>query len=294
MNKQRKKLIIIDGNALIHRSFHALPPTLRTKDGLLVNAVYGFSAFLLKALNEFKPEYIILTLDKAGPTFRHEAYAEYKATRVKGVDELYAQIPLVKEVASTFGIPIFEKSGYEADDIIGSLTRQAKHEKDLDTIIVTGDLDTLQLISDQAYVYTMSRGLSDSVIYNADKVKERYELSPKQIVDYKALAGDDLKDFVDLELFPYLKKFKNPNQDPNTLEYKIGEIFGEIKNKIQSGYTLRNIFDIVDSMRFRSQVEKHELSRKKLYDMIWEKPITHLAKELDTPAYPQINNAYVI
>jgi len=190
MNKQRKKLIIIDGNALIHRSFHALPPTLRTKDGILVNAVYGFTAFLLKALSEFKPEYIILTLDKAGPTFRHVAYAEYKATRVKGADELYAQIPLVKEVATAFDIPIFEKSGYEADDIIGSLTKQAKNEKDLDTIIVTGDMDTLQLISDQAKVYTMSRGLSDSVIYDAAKVKERYQLSPKQIIDYKALAGD--------------------------------------------------------------------------------------------------------
>ncbi|HZJ41568.1 MAG TPA: DNA polymerase I [Patescibacteria group bacterium] len=190
MNKQRNKLIIIDGNALIHRSFHALPTTLRTKDGLLVNAVYGFTAFLLKALAEFKPEYIILTLDKAGPTFRHLAYAEYKATRVKGVDELYAQIPLVKEVATAFDIPIFEKSGYEADDIIGSLTKQAKREKNLETIIVTGDMDTLQLISDQAKVYTMSRGLSDSVLYDSDKVKERYKLSPKQIVDYKALAGD--------------------------------------------------------------------------------------------------------
>src|SRR5680860_1198835 len=190
MNKQRNKLIIIDGNALIHRSFHALPTTLRTKDGLLVNAVYGFTAFLLKALAEFKPEYIILTLDKAGPTFRHLAYAEYKATRVKGVDELYAQIPLVKEVATAFDIPIFEKSGYEADDIIGSLSKQAKNEKDLETIIVTGDMDTLQLISDQTKVYTMSRGLSDSVLYDSDKVKERYKLSPKQIIDYKALAGD--------------------------------------------------------------------------------------------------------
>lgn len=190
MLKQTNKLLIIDGNALIHRSFHALPPSLRTKDGVLVNAVYGFTSFLLSALIEFKPKFVILTLDMAGPTFRHKAYKDYKATRVKAADELYAQIPLVKEVAKSLSIPIFEKSGFEADDLIGSLSLQAKNEKDLETIIVTGDLDTLQLVSLQTKVYTMSRGLSDSVIYDIAKVKERYSLSPDQIIDYKALAGD--------------------------------------------------------------------------------------------------------
>ena len=190
MLKQTNKLLIIDGNALIHRSFHALPPSLRTKDGVLVNAVYGFSSFLLSAIIEFKPKFVILTLDMAGPTFRHKTYKEYKATRVKAADELYDQIPLVKEVAKSLSIPIFEKSGFEADDLIGSLSLQAENEKDLEVIIVTGDLDTLQLVSPQTKVYTMSRGLSDSVIYDIAKVKERYSLSPNQIIDYKALAGD--------------------------------------------------------------------------------------------------------
>ncbi len=190
MSKLKPKLIIIDGNAIIHRSFHALPPTLRTKDGVLVNAVYGFTSFLLKALNEFHPEYVILTLDKAGKTFRHEAYAEYKATRTKAPDELYEQIPLVKKVAQAFDIPIFELSGFEADDLIGTLSRQAEDEKNLETIIMTGDMDTLQLIDDKTKVYTMSRGLSDSILYDADKVNERYGLKPTQIIDYKALRGD--------------------------------------------------------------------------------------------------------
>ncbi len=190
MSKTKPKLIIIDGNAIIHRSFHALPPTLRTKDGVLVNAVYGFTSFLLKALNEFHPEYVILTLDKAGKTFRHEAYPEYKATRTKAPDELYEQIPLVKQVAKVFDIPIFELSGFEADDLIGTLSKRADSEKNLETIIMTGDMDTLQLISDKTKVYTMSRGLSDSVLYDATKVNERYGLSPEQIVDYKALRGD--------------------------------------------------------------------------------------------------------
>ena len=190
MSKTSPKLIIIDGNALIHRSFHALPPTLRTKDGQLVNAVYGFTSFLLKALNEFHPEYVVLTLDKKGPTFRHEAYVEYKANRVKAPDELYDQIPLVKKVAESFNIPIFELAGFEADDLIGTICHQLKAEKHLEKIIITGDMDTLQLIDDKTKVYTMSRGLSDSVLYDASKVKERYNLNPDQIIDYKALRGD--------------------------------------------------------------------------------------------------------
>lgn len=129
MSKTKPKLIIIDGNALIHRSFHALPPTLRTRKGQLVNAVYGFTSFLLKSLNEFKPEFVVLTLDKAGPTFRHEEYEDYKATRTKAPDELYEQIPLVKEVVKAFNIPIFEKSGYEADDLIGAICEKTKEEK---------------------------------------------------------------------------------------------------------------------------------------------------------------------
>jgi len=190
MSKIKQRLIIIDGNALIHRSFHALPPTLRTQKGVLVNAVYGFTSFLLKALSEFNPEYVVLTLDKKGPTFRHEAYTEYKATRVKAPDELYEQIPLVKEVATAFNIPIFELSGFEADDLIGTICEKTKKEKDLEKIIITGDLDTLQLIDENTKVYTMSRGLNDSVLYDAQAVYARYNLGPEQIIDYKALRGD--------------------------------------------------------------------------------------------------------
>jgi len=189
MSKNKKKLIIIDGNALIHRSFHAIPPTLRTKGGLLVNAVYGFSSFLLKALSEFKPDYVVLTLDKKGPTFRHEAYSEYKATRVKAPDELYEQIPLIKRLAQAFDIPVFELSGFEADDLIGTICN-LKENSSLEKIIITGDLDTLQLVNENTKVYTMSRGLSDSILYDEDKIKERYGFGADKIIDYKALRGD--------------------------------------------------------------------------------------------------------
>jgi DNA polymerase-1 len=188
MPAKKEKLIIIDGNALIHRSFHALPPTMATKNGQMVNAVYGFAAVLLKAIRDLSPDYIALALDRKAPTFRHEKYKEYKATRVKAPDELYEQIPFIKKIAEAFAIPIYEKDGYEADDLIGTIA--AKVDGQIEKIIVTGDLDALQLINEHTKVYTMSRGLSDSVIYNKEAVKERFELGPEQMIDYKALRGD--------------------------------------------------------------------------------------------------------
>lgn len=188
--KKRPKLMIIDGHALIHRSFHALPTTLTTKDGTIVNAVYGFTSFLLKAFLEFKPEYVALTLDRKAPTFRHEEFAEYKGTRTAAPDELYEQVPIVKEVAEALDIPIFELDGYEADDLIGTITKRAEEETEFESYIVTGDMDSLQLVDSRTKVYAMSRGLNDSTTYDEAQVVTRYGLKPNQIVDYKALRGD--------------------------------------------------------------------------------------------------------
>lgn len=187
MGVNKANFMIIDGNALIHRSFHALPP-LTTKTGEIVNAVYGFTAVLLKALREFKPEYVALTLDRKEKTFRHEQFAGYKATRVKAPDELYAQIPRVKEIAQAFNIPIFELAGFEADDLIGTLAN--KVDSSIEKIIVTGDMDTLQLINEHTKVFVMKRGLTDSMIYDSGAVKEKYGLEPEQMIDFKALRGD--------------------------------------------------------------------------------------------------------
>jgi DNA polymerase-1 len=188
MTKTNRKLIIIDGNAIIHRSFHALPPTMTTKSGQVGNAVYGFTLFLIKAMSDLKPDYIVLTLDKKGPTFRHEEYKEYKAQRVKAPDELYDQIPLVKEIATAFDIPIYDLSSFEADDLIGTISHQVN--SGIKKVIMTGDMDTLQLIDENTQVYTMSRGITDSVLYGAKEVEERYGLKPTQMIDYKALRGD--------------------------------------------------------------------------------------------------------
>lgn len=188
MSKAKNKLIIIDGNALIHRSFHALPPTLTTKKGEMVNAVYGFTTVLLKAIREFRPEYMVLTLDKAAPTFRHKQYKEYKATREKAPDSLYEQFGRIRQVAEAFNIPIYEKDGFEADDLIGTIA--SKVDGSIEKIIVTGDLDTLQLVNDHTKVFTMKRGLTDDMIYDKKAVRQRYGLIPEQMIDYKALRGD--------------------------------------------------------------------------------------------------------
>lgn len=182
-----KRLVLIDANALIHRSFHALPP-LTTKNGELVNAVYGFAAVLLKVLKELKPDYILTAFDLPKPTFRHLEYEAYKATRPKTPDELVGQFPIVKKVLKTFDIPILEKEGFEADDIIGTVTK--KTGKDIEDVVVTGDLDTLQLVDENTKIYTLKKGITDTIVYDEKAVKERYELEPEQLLDLKGLKGD--------------------------------------------------------------------------------------------------------
>ena len=184
-----KKLILIDANALVHRAFHALPP-LTSPEGMVVNAVYGFTSVLIKAIRDLKPDYMAAAFDLAGPTFRHEEFEEYKAHRQKAPDELYAQIPLIKDVLRAFGVEIFEQAGFEADDLIGSVAEEAKKTKDLQTIILTGDMDTLQLVRDKVKVYTLRKGMSDTVVYDAEEVKKRFGFGPEKMIDYKALRGD--------------------------------------------------------------------------------------------------------
>ena len=180
---------MIDGHALVHRAYHALPP-LNTGSGELVNAVFGFSSILLKTLKDLAPDYIAATFDLAGPTFRHKEFEAYKATRVPAPDELYAQIGRVKDVLAAFNIPVFESPGFEADDVIGTIVKQAKKDK-VKAIIVTGDLDTLQLVDKNTSVYTLKKGVKETMMYDAAAVRERFAgLSPEQMKDYKGLKGD--------------------------------------------------------------------------------------------------------
>jgi len=192
-----KRLIIIDSNALLHRSFHALPP-LTNKAGQETGAVYGYLLTLFKAINDLKANYIVACFDTKMPTFRHEMFEGYKAQRPVTPTGIISQIPITKEVLDAFKIPVFAKEGVEADDLIATICEKIKGEpfdtaqgkQSLEVYIVSGDLDNLQLVSENVKVYTMGKGIRDTVIYDINKVEERFGVAPTQMVDFKALIGD--------------------------------------------------------------------------------------------------------
>jgi len=193
MVNEKKKLIIIDSNSVVHRAYHALP-ALVTKKGELVNAVYGFLLVFFKAVKDFQPDFIAACFDFPGPTFRHKKFKEYKAKRPPAPKELYQQIPKIKEVLESFNVPIFEKEGFEADDIIGTITRLAPQKQlipQIETLILSGDLDILQLVNSQTKAYTLRKGVKDVILYDEKQVQEKFQgLIPKQLLDFKALRGD--------------------------------------------------------------------------------------------------------
>jgi len=188
-----KKLVLVDGHSLLHRAYHALPKTLTTSEGEVVNAVYGFTRMLLKVIKDLEPQYLAVAFDMKGPTFRHLEYEKYKEKRPEMEADLVAQLPLVKELLEDFEIPVYEVQGFEGEDVIASLNSQIPHtprHQPLETVIVTGDRDALQLVSPNVRVYAPLKGLSNPVMYDADEVWKEYGLKPSQIVDYKALRGD--------------------------------------------------------------------------------------------------------
>jgi DNA polymerase-1 len=189
-NSSTKKLVLLDAHAIIHRAYHALPD-FSTSKGEPTGGLYGVSAMLIKIINELKPDYIVACYDLPKPTFRHEAYAEYKSGRAKADDELVSQIIRSRDIFEAFNIPIYEKEGFEADDMLGTISEQLKDDKNIEIIIASGDMDTLQLVEkDRVKVYTLRKGLNDTIIYDKDKVIDRYGFEPKMLVDYKGLRGD--------------------------------------------------------------------------------------------------------
>lgn len=182
-----ERLVIFDGHALLHRAFHAMPP-LTTSSGELVNAVYGFAMMMLKALGDLKPEYAAVAFDKPDPTFRHQQYSQYKANRMKSPDGLNEQHPRVVDVVRAMNIPIYEMSGYEADDVIATIARQAKGR--VEVMIVTGDKDSYQVVGPNVKVFAPRKSFSDTVILDEKAVEEKMGVRPNQIPDLKGLAGD--------------------------------------------------------------------------------------------------------
>lgn len=188
MKKTDETILLLDGNALLHRAWHAIPPLTR-RDGTVVNAVYGFAMTIEKMIEQFEPTYMAVAWDLPGKTFRHEKFEAYKAQRKKKEQELYDQIPMIQDLLEVWGIPSLSAEGYEADDVIGTLSKKAE-KKDMKTLIVTGDLDALQLVDEMTDVIFFQKGISQTKTYDVDAVVERYKLTPDQLIDYKAFRGD--------------------------------------------------------------------------------------------------------
>ncbi len=182
------KLVLIDGHSLAFRAFHALPPDMSAPTGELTNAVFGFTSMLLKVLQEQQPEYVAVAFDLGRP-FRHDMYEAYKGHRERTPDELHTQVQRIQQIVEALNIPIFMQEPWEADDILATLALQAEAEG-VDTVIVTGDRDILQVVDDHITVLTSGRFFSDTIYYTPESVKAKYGLEPKQLVDYKALIGD--------------------------------------------------------------------------------------------------------
>lgn len=179
------KLVLIDGNSLINRAFYATPP-LSAKDGTPTNAVYAFVNMLVRIIGDIKPRYMLVAFDRKEPTFRHEMYADYKGTRKPMPEDLRPQIDLMKKVLDTMGISRYEQAGIEADDIIGSMAKRYKG----DTIIITGDKDSFQLVDETTSVYFTRRGITETEIYSNENFKEKTGIEPIQIIDLKSMMGD--------------------------------------------------------------------------------------------------------
>lgn len=283
-----RKLILIDGNSLLHRAYHAFPP-LTTPKGELINAVYGFSAMLLTVLEKLGPTHVAVAWDVKGPTFRKIEYVEYKANRGPMDEDLASQIDRTKEVVEALNIPQFGIEGYEGDDIIGTLSKQATdEEKDTQVVVVTGDRDALQLIKEkQIVVYLPIQNRSaQATVFDEEKVKEVYGLSPRQIIDLKSLMGDSsdnipgvkgvgrvtatklLSDFGSLEgvyeninssgISPRLREILKKGKEMGKQSFKLAEINRDAPLKINwedcllTNYDKKKAIELFTELNFKS------------------------------------------
>ncbi len=227
-----EKLVIIDGNSLINRAFYALP-MLSNKDGEFSNAVYGFTNMLIKTIEEYSPDYIVVAFDYGRKTFRNELYAEYKGTRKETPAELKSQFPILKQFLAAMGIKMFERNGIEADDIIGAISARTN----VNTIILSGDRDVLQLIDDTTQVWLTKKGISEVEIVDEKQLKEKYSLTPKQVIELKALMGDSSDNIPGVpgvgEKTAHL--LLNEYENIENIYKNIDKITGKLQEKLISG-----------------------------------------------------------
>ena len=293
---KKERLVVIDGHALIHRAYHAIPP-LTTKDGELVNAVYGFTVILLNVIRDLKPKYIVVAFDLPGKTKRHEDYEAYKANRTKAPDDLVGQFERVKDIVRSLDIPIFEHIGYEADDVIGTIVKKAP--ADIESFIVTGDMDELQLIDKKTKVYTMRRGFSDTVIYDETAVFEKYHLAPAQFVDYKALKGDPSDNIPGVsgvgektasDLISTYGSLDNVYKNLDKIKERIAE---KLKTEKEIAYLSQKLSRIETNLKIDVDLKKcvvHEYDRSKVFSLFQELGFKSLLSKIPSEGDGTISN----
>ena len=190
MQKDTKTLVLLDAHAIIHRAYHALPEFLSSK-GEPTGALYGLASMLMKIVTDLKPDYIVACYDLPQKTFRHEAYDAYKAGRAKADDALISQLKNSRQIFEAFGVPMYDCPGFEADDVLGTIVEKYKNDKNIKIIIASGDMDTMQLVDDKkVQVYTLKKGINDTILYDEDAVIARFRFKPELMPDYKGLRGD--------------------------------------------------------------------------------------------------------
>ncbi len=290
-----KRLVLIDGHAIIHRAYHALPP-LTSSSGQLVNAVYGFASMLLRVIEELKPTHMAVCFDLPGPTFRHEAYIGYQAKRPVMDKELSSQIELVHEVVTAAGIPIYIAPGFEADDVLGTLARQAARTE---VVIVTGDRDILQLVGGRVKVYMTIRGLADAKMFGEKDVEEYIGVKPSQIVDYKALIGDSSDNYPGATgigpktALSLLGQFDNIENIYKNLDKIPGKVAGKLKDGHDGAILSQNLAQIRTDAPVELDLEKAKLSdlakNEKFVEKLREFRFRSLVARLGEPASAKVS-----
>jgi len=285
------KLIVIDGNSIANRAFYALP-LLSNSAGLHTNAVYGFTTMLLRLIEEERPTHMLVAFDAGKETFRHAAYADYKGTRAKTPPELSEQFPLIRELMDSFGIARYEIEGYEADDIIGTLTRLADERKDMRVLVVTGDKDMLQLASDQVTIAITRKGISETERFDPARIRETYGLAPAQIIDLKGLMGDSsdnipgipgIGEKTALKLLHEYGSVENVLANVHSLKGKLRENVEAHREDAIKSKELATIFRDVPMERDWSRFRFTGIDRERLADMFRRMEFRSLLEKLGAP-----------
>jgi len=291
---EKPKIILIDGNAILHRSYHAMPRF--EINGRLVNAIYGFISILFYNIEKFKPQYLAVAFDVKGKTFRDEIFEEYKAKRIHPPQEFYDQIPDVWEFVRTMEIPLLTKEGFEADDIIGTISRRINGDLgEGEIIIVTGDQDTLQLIDNRTKVAMPAMGKIKETVYDASAVQGKFGLDPIQIIDYKALSGDPsdnipgvqgigpktaqelLQEFGTLEK---VYKFIENNTENTKIKPRIAGLLADQKERAMMSKELATIKTDVELDFKLNQALLHDFDQKKVEEFLEKYRFRSLIKRM--------------